>query len=55
MRIGVDLGGTKIEAVAIDDAGVVRWQRRIATPREWYEGTIEAIQQTGEHGGGPVR
>ncbi|MBP6715406.1 MAG: ROK family protein [Acidobacteria bacterium] len=55
MRIGVDLGGTKIEAVAIDDAGVVRWQRRIATPREWYEGTIEAIQQLVQHGEAAVQ
>lgn len=33
MRIGVDLGGSKIEAVALDGAGVVRARRRIATPR----------------------
>ena len=33
MRIGVDLGGTKIEALALDDDGVERDRRRIATPR----------------------
>jgi fructokinase len=42
MRIGVDLGGTKIEAVALDDRGVVVAHERIATPRE-YDGTLEAI------------
>ena len=43
MRIGVDLGGTKIEAVALDDAGAILLRRRIATPREDYHGTIAAI------------
>lgn len=45
MRIGVDLGGTKIEAVVLDDAGAVCWQRRVATPRGSYEGTVDAIRQ----------
>jgi fructokinase len=43
MRIGVDLGGTKIEAVAIDAAGVECGRVRVATPRHDYHGTIEAI------------
>ena len=43
MRIGIDLGGTKIEGVALDDDGVVRGRLRVATPREQYEGTVEAI------------
>lgn len=34
MRIGVDLGGTKIEALALDEDGVERGRRRVATPRE---------------------
>ena len=32
MRIGVDLGGTKIEAIAIDKTGHELWRRRIAVP-----------------------
>lgn len=32
MRIGIDLGGTKIEAVVLDDAGNERARRRV-TPR----------------------
>jgi fructokinase len=43
VRIGVDLGGTKIEAVALDEPGTERARRRVATPRGNYEATIEAI------------
>jgi fructokinase len=43
MRIGVDLGGTKIEAIALDDRGDARARRRVATPRDDYEGTLAAI------------
>jgi len=42
-RIGVDLGGTKIEAAAIDRGGAVYARRRIATPAGDYAGTIEAV------------
>jgi fructokinase len=43
VRIGVDLGGTKIEAVALDDLGELRARRRVPTPRDDYEGTLAAI------------
>src|ERR1700678_1135992 len=43
MRIGIDLGGTKIEALAIDDEGVELARHRVATPRDDYEGTIMAM------------
>lgn len=43
MRIGVDLGGTKIEAVALDDDGRELVRQRVPTPREDYPGTIDAI------------
>ncbi|HET8622713.1 MAG TPA: ROK family protein [Gemmatimonadales bacterium] len=42
MRIGVDLGGTKTEAIALDTESRTVIRRRIATPRE-YPGTVEAI------------
>ena len=42
-RIGIDLGGTKIEAAAVDRLGVVRVRRRIAAPTGNYRATIEAI------------
>ena len=43
LRIGVDLGGTKIAAVAMDAAGAIVASRRIATPAGDYEATIAAI------------
>ena len=43
MRIGVDLGGTKIEAIALDDGGGELVRRRIATPRDDYTGTVAAL------------
>jgi predicted NBD/HSP70 family sugar kinase len=42
-RCGIDLGGTKIAAVVLDGGGTLIWERRVATPREDYAGTIEAI------------
>ncbi len=42
-RIGVDLGGTKIEAAVLDRAGTVRRRRRVATPSGDYRATIVAI------------
>ena len=42
-RIGIDLGGTKIAAVVMDDAGQIVWQRRVAAPRGNYDDTVEAI------------
>jgi fructokinase len=44
MRIGVDLGGTKIEAAVIDPEGRLRLSRRMATPAGDYAGTIEAVR-----------
>ena len=42
-RIGVDLGGTKIEAIALDRDGRVQFRRRVATPAGNYEATIAAV------------
>ena len=58
MRIGIDLGGTKIEALAIDDQGVELARHRIDTPRDDYDATIMALvglvrrleQETGRTG-----
>jgi fructokinase len=43
MRIGIDLGGTKIEGLVLDVAGTERARLRVATPQGPYEETIEAI------------
>ena len=42
-RIGIDLGGTKIEGAAIDVCGSVRFRHRVVTPAQDYSGTIDAI------------
>ncbi|MEE8227836.1 MAG: ROK family protein, partial [Kiloniellales bacterium] len=44
MRIGIDLGGTKIEAIALDEAGAVLSRRRIASPQGDYGATLQAIR-----------
>jgi len=43
VHIGVDLGGTKIEFVALEPDGAELHRHRIATPRHDYEGTVGAI------------
>jgi fructokinase len=43
MRIGIDLGGTKIEAIALDGFGATLMRHRIDTPVGDYEGTLGAI------------
>lgn len=43
MHIGVDLGGTKIEVLLLDESGEERFRQRVATPKGQYEGTLKAI------------
>lgn len=43
MRIGIDLGGTKIEGIAIDPDGTERLRLRVATPRDSYERIVQTI------------
>ncbi len=43
IRLGIDLGGTKIEIIALDDAGRELLRRRVPTPRGDYEGTLRAV------------
>jgi fructokinase len=42
-RIGVDLGGTKIEAIALDAMGEVVWRERVATPKDSATEIYDAI------------
>jgi fructokinase len=44
MRIGIDLGGTKIEAIAIDGTSEVLLRRRVSAPRGDYAATITAVR-----------
>lgn len=43
MRIGIDLGGTKIEGVALADDGAERARLRVPTPRDDYRATLDAV------------
>ena len=43
LRIGIDLGGTKIEIAALDASGAVVAQKRVDTPAGDYEATVDAI------------
>ncbi|PJG58300.1 fructokinase [Aeromonas cavernicola] len=43
MRIGIDLGGTKIEVIALADDGNELFRKRVATPRHDYRQTLQAI------------
>ena len=58
MRIGIDLGGTKTEVIALGDGGEQLYRHRLPTPRDDYSQTVETIarlvamaeQETGETG-----
>lgn len=58
MRIGVDLGGTKIEAIALDAEGNELVRERVATPQGKYQEILQAVaalveqieQSTGQTG-----
>ena len=43
MRIGIDLGGTKIEGIALDNSGMELMRQRIDTPHGDYPATLDAI------------
>ena len=43
IALGVDLGGTKIEIIALDESGAVLLRRRRPSPRDGYQATLEAI------------
>ena len=43
MRLGLDLGGTKIAAAVLAGDGAAVWEARVATPRHDYDGTLDAL------------
>ncbi|EIY2678868.1 fructokinase [Citrobacter farmeri] len=43
MMIGIDLGGTKTEVIALDDQGVEHFRHRVPTPKNDYAATIQTI------------
>lgn len=58
MRIGIDLGGTKTEVIALSDGGETLFRHRVPTPRNDYAQTLQAIvdlvamaeEKTGQRG-----
>jgi fructokinase len=42
-RLGVDLGGSKIEIIALDDEGEVRFRKRVVTPGNDYAAVVDCI------------
>lgn len=58
MRIGIDLGGTKVEVIALAESGETLFRHRVPTPRDDYQQTLDAIvglvrlaeEKTGEQG-----
>lgn len=45
MRFGIDLGGTKIELIALDDSGLEVFRARMATPQGDYAATLDGMVQ----------
>ena len=43
LRLGIDLGGTKIAGIVLDGEDQVRAERRVDTPESGYNATLEAI------------
>ncbi|WP_301100339.1 ROK family protein [Propionivibrio sp.] len=43
LRLGIDLGGTKTEIIALDGAGHELLRRRVPTPQGDYLGTLDAV------------
>jgi fructokinase len=43
LRIGIDLGGSKIEVLALDQQGEELFRKRVATPKGDYPATLKAI------------
>jgi len=44
LALGIDLGGTKIEIIALDEGGKELLRRRRASPRGNYDSTLEALR-----------
>ena len=45
MPVGIDMGGTKIEAVALDASGAELFRERAPAPRHDYAGTVRLVAE----------
>jgi len=50
-RIGIDLGGTKIEAIALDAQGREVFRKRVPSPQGSYQATLDAISSLAREAG----
>jgi fructokinase len=46
LRIGIDLGGTKIEVIALDGQGTTLLRHRVPTPAGNYQATLDALERS---------
>jgi fructokinase len=51
MKLGIDLGGTKIEIIALDEQGVELLRRRVPTPQGDYSKEISHEDRSGRGDG----
>ncbi len=49
-RLGIDLGGTKIEAALLDSEGDIVWRERVATPQDDYAAILQAVHDLQRRG-----
>ncbi|MCP4077000.1 MAG: ROK family protein [Gammaproteobacteria bacterium] len=58
-KLGIDLGGTKIEAVLMDESGQIAFKQRVKTPADDYRAILSSVQsllmQAEVHAGGELR
>ncbi len=45
MKIGIDLGGTKIEIITLNDSGKEFYRKRVATPKDSYQTILNTISE----------
>ena len=43
MRLGIDLGGTKITCAILDDSNTIIWRQRVQTPRQDYRAILRSL------------
>ena len=49
IRLGIDLGGTKIEIIALDEAGNTLQRERVKTPQDDYQMILKVIADLVQH------
>ena len=54
LRIGIDIGGTFTDLVAIDTAGTVHTHKIASTPRDYGEGIVHGLQALLARCGGEI-